>query len=206
MQNNRKTIGLMLILIGVIIIAVIIYFLFMKKAAVEAPATTVTTPIAKLPAVIEKGTTTPSDQPRNYLQYDVSKETAHTTNAADLAKRAGTYAERFGSYSTQSDYGNFTDLEIYMTPNLKTWAAKYVEEQKASAKSGSYYGITAKTLTTEIKSFDETNGTAVIIVTTERRESTTSIGGGEPFNQKLELSFLKVNGEWLMDKAYWEKK
>ena len=122
-----------------------------------------------------------------------------------MEQRAAAYAERLGSYSTQSDYGNFTDLKIYMTASLQDWADKYVATQKAAAKSGSYYGITAKTLTTEVKSFDDKAGTAEIIVTTERRESTEAIGGGEPFRQNLDLKFLKVNGEWLMDSAYWVK-
>ncbi|MFA6194834.1 MAG: hypothetical protein WC719_03785 [Patescibacteria group bacterium] len=205
MQTNRKTIGLLFVLLGLLVIVAIIYFVFMKKAAVEEPLLPADTPTSQLPAGEEKGTTTPSDQPRNYTQYDVTKEATHTVNATDLAQRSKSYAERLGSYSTQSDYGNFTDLKIYMTASLQAWADKYVAEQKASAKSDSYYGITAKALTTEVKSFDDKAGTAEIIVTTERRESTEKIGGGEPFTQKLDLSFLKVNGEWLMDKAYWEK-
>lgn len=205
MQTNRKTIGLLFVLLGLLVIAAIIYFVFMKKAATEEPLTPGTNnPISQLPAGEEKGTTTPSDKPRR-TEYDLTKEPTHSTNAADLAQRSKSYAERLGSYSTQSDYGNFTDLKIYMTASLQAWADKYVAEQKASAKSDSYYGITAKALTTEVKSFDDAAGTAEIIVTTERRESTEKIGGGEPFTQKLDLSFLKVNGEWLMDKAYWEK-
>lgn len=205
MQTNRKALGILLILLGLIIIAVIVYFLFIKKNATEQPLAPGTSVTGQLPAGEEKGTTTPSNQPRNYTKYDITKETAHQINATDLEQRAAAYAERLGSYSTQSDYGNFTDLKIYMTASLQDWADKYVATQKAAAKSGSYYGITAKTLTTEVKSFDDKAGTAEIIVTTERRESTEAIGGGEPFRQNLDLKFLKVNGEWLMDSAYWVK-
>ncbi len=205
MQTNRKTIGLLLIFLGLAIIAAIIYFLLMKKTPVETPPVTDIVPTAQLPAGEEKGTTTPSDQPRNNIQYDLTKEAAHELNAADLAQRARAYAGRLGSFSTQSDYGNFTDLQMYMTPSMRAWADTYVAEQKASAKSGSYYGIEAKALTTEIKSFNDSAGTARIIVTTERRASTEEIGGGEPYLQKLDIGFLKINGEWLMDRAYWEK-
>lgn len=204
MQTNRKTIGLLFVLLGLLVIAAIIYFVFMKKAATEEPLIPGDSLTSQLPAGEERGTTTPSDKPRR-TEYDLTQEPTHSINAADLAQRSKSYAERLGSYSTQSDYGNFTDLKIYMTASLQAWADKYVAEQKASAKSDSYYGITAKALTTEIKSFDDSAGTAEIVVTTERRESTEQIGGGEPFTQKLSLSFLKVNGEWLMDKAYWEK-
>ena len=207
MQTNRKTIGILVIIAGLLVIAAIVYFFFMKKTATIAPlAPSQTTTTSQLPAGEQTGTTTPSDQPRNYTRYDISKETAHTVNANDLAKRSESYAERLGSYSTQSDYGNFTDLQIYMTPSMQAWAEKYIGEQKASAKSDSYYGVTTRALNTEIKSFDDQAGTAEIIVTTERRESTEKIGGGEPFTQKLDINFLKVNGEWLMDKAYWQNK
>jgi len=205
MQTNRKTIGLLLIFLGLIIIAAIVYFLLMKKTATQSPLTSAGTSTGQLPAGTETGTTTPSDQPRNYTQYDISKEAIHAVNATDLAQRSRSYAERLGSYSTQSEYGNFTDLKVYMTASMQAWADRYVEDQKASAKSGSYYGIETKALTTEIKSFDDKAGTAEIVVTTERRESTEKIGGGEPFQQKLDINFLKINGEWLIDAAYWEK-
>lgn len=206
MQINRKTVGFLLIFIGLAIIAAIIYFMIMKKAATEEPLTTGETPVTGQLPVEETGTTTPSDQPRNYTQYDLTKEPVHAVNATDLAQRSRSYAERLGSYSTQSDYGNFIDLQIYMTDSMRAWADTYVAEQKASAKSGSYYGIETKALTTEIKSFDDKAGTAEITVVTERRESTETIGGGQPFRQNLDLKFLKVNGEWLINEAYWEKK
>ncbi len=205
MQNNRKTISFILIFLGLAIIAAILYLLFMKKAPVsEVPAGTVT-PSGQITVVDEIGTTTPSDQPRRTV-YDISKETAHAINADDLAKRAAAHAERFGSYSTQSGYSNFTDLKMYMTPSLQTWADKFVAEQEAAAKTDAYYGITTNALTTEIKSFDDKAGTAQITVMTERRESTETIGGGSPFKQTLDISFLRINDEWLMDKAYWSKK
>jgi len=205
-MQNRKIISLFLILLGLAIIAVILYFLFAKKTAVTPVVTPVTPSTGQLsPLEDQKGTTTPGDKPRR-IEYDITKEATHKTGAVDLEQRSAAYAERLGSYSTQSDYGNFTDLQIYMTDNFRAWADNYVAEQKAAAKSGSYYGITAKALTTEVKSFNDSAGTAEIIVTTERRASTAEIGGGEPYLQKLNISFLKVNGEWLMDAAYWEKK
>ena len=208
MQTTRKTIGLLFIFLGLIIIVAIIYFFLMKKTPMATPVTSEIVPAAQLPAAEEKGTTTPSDQPRR-TEYDLTKETVHELNASDLAQRALAYAERLGSYSTQSDYGNFTDLELFMTASLKAWSDKYVAEQKASVKSDSFYGITTDALTTEIKSFNDSAGTAQIIVTTtrsERTEDNNLIVDGQPFTQKLDISFLKVNGEWLMDKAYWEKK
>lgn len=208
MQTNRKTLGIIVIALGLIAIILIIYFGFIRKSA-----PTTETPInnqdlgGQLPAGPETGTTTPSDRPRDRRTYDISQEKPHEFNQNDLAKRAMFFSERLGSYSNQSDYGNFTDLKIYMTDSFKDWVDKYVAGLKSqSSATAGYYGISTKALTTEVKSFDDQAGQASIVVTTERRESTEKINGGTPYQQKLDLDFLKVNGEWLVDRAYWEKK
>lgn len=37
------------------------------------------------------------------------------------------FAERFGSFSNQSNYGNFTDLSIMMTEAMNNWAKKMLK-------------------------------------------------------------------------------
>lgn len=207
MQNNRRNIGIALIILGLIILGLVIYFTIFKKSVtpngIETPVENTS---GTLPETGKKGTTTPSDVPRD-KNYDISKEAVHQVNSGDLAKRAMLYSERLGSFSSQSEYTNFSDLKIYMTESMKAWADKTIKDLQEKNKGGqAYYGIETKALTTEVKSYDEKIGQAEIIVTTQRRESTEKIGGGEPFIQKINLSFLKVNGEWLMDKAYWQNK
>lgn len=204
MQSNRKVIGLIIVLIGLAIIAAIIYFGFMRReegVIIDTPPGTA----GQLPAGTETGTTTPGDRPRDSRVYDISKEDPYVPGAGDIAKRSMSYAERFGSFSSHSDYGNFTDLKLYMTDSLKTWTDTYVAEQRQRAEGGVYYGIQTRALTTEVLSFDEEAGTARTRVGTERRESTEEIGGGLPYYQNLEISFRRVGGEWLIDGFYWEK-
>jgi hypothetical protein len=205
MQTNRKTLSLLIIAAGLIIIFLIIYFAFLKKATplVTTPGTEVT---GQLTTETETGTTTPGDKPRNRQEYNIAQEAPHKINAADLAKMAMSFSERFGSYSSQSDYGNFTDLKIFMSDNLKTWVDGYVAKLKSETPNkGGYYGITTTALLTEVKAFDEAAGQAEIIVTTERRESTAEINGGDPYVQKIDFRFVKVGSDWLMDEIYWEK-
>ncbi|MEI6529535.1 MAG: hypothetical protein WCN88_04025 [Candidatus Falkowbacteria bacterium] len=208
MQTDRKKIGILIIVIGLIIIGLIVYFGFLRKSSptvidnTEVPEVT-----GQLPSAPTIGTTTPSDQPRNYQKYNAASEATHQINGDDLGKISMSFAERFGSFSNQSSYGNFTDLKILMTDNMKTWADKYVEELKTQPNSSSaYYGIVTDSLTYEVKKFDDAAGQAEILIGTQRRESTEKINGGESYNQNLSLSLVKVGGEWLFDKAYWEKK
>jgi hypothetical protein len=205
MRTDRKTLGIIIIVVGLILIFLIIYFGFFKKTPTTSP--TEATPTINQPSLVTQdiGTTTLGDKPRRQT-YDISKETPHKLTAEDLAQRGMAFAERLGTYSNYSNYDNFTDLKISVTDSFGEWVDKYVAQLKSQVKDNStYYGLETKALTTEIKSFDDSAGTAQIIITTKRSESTDKIGGGTPYIQKLDLDFLRVNGEWLVDKAYWEK-
>lgn len=205
MQTNRKRIGLLLILVGLLLLIVIIYFGFPKKAPTGSTATS-TTPGGLTTGAVT-GTTTPGNRPANHLTYDLSQEAPHVTNATDLEKIGMSFAERFGSYSNQSNYGNFTDLKIFMTDNMKVWVDTYIADLKKSAVAGAgYSGLVTHALTAQTSGFNDQAGTALVIVTTERSASTDQIGGGTPQIAKLDLTFKKVSSDWLVDKAYWEKK
>jgi len=204
MTRNRKNLGIFLIIIGLIILLLIIYFGFLKKPAVSPVGPGIDQ--GQAPTGPSTGTTTPGDKPRNYQQYDISQEPEHKFNSTDLSRLAMAFAERFGSFSNQSDYGNFSDLKLFMTDSLKDWSDKYVAELKDQAQdSSAYYGISTKALTSEVSSFDESSGKARVIVSTQRRESTAAADDSRTYIQKLTLDFLKINGDWLVDGVYWEK-
>ncbi|MFA5131464.1 MAG: hypothetical protein WC467_03490 [Patescibacteria group bacterium] len=207
MQTDRKKMGIFIIIIALIIIILIIYFGFLRKSPTPAPTETPTGEVTgALPEIPQIGTTTPSDKPRNNIQYDISKEAPHQISGDDLGKISMSFAERFGSYSNHSNFSNFTDLQILMTDNMNAWAASYVADLKSQAQNNpGYSGVITTALTYEVKKFDDKAGQADIIIGTQRRNSTDAINGGAPYNQNLDLSLVKVNGEWLFDKAYWEK-
>ncbi len=207
MINNRKIWGIFIIIIALAILAVIIYFSFFAKSLVP-PTIEPDTPsvTGQLPGEPYVGTTTSGDKPRNYQEYDISQELTHKFNANDLSKMAMAFSERFGSYSNQSNYDNFIDLKIFMTDSMKAWADRYVDElRKQPSGSNVYYGISTKALTSEVIEFDEKSGEAEIIVTTQRRESTEKVDDNSSYLQKITITMVKVNGEWLVDTAYWEK-
>jgi hypothetical protein len=205
-MKNRERLGLIFIIIGVIILFSLIYLVFFNNASQDV---TVVTPgqsdAPQFPASSDTNATTTDTRPRNYTQYDISKEPVHEFNANDLAKMAMAFSERFGSFSSQSDYGNFTDLKLFMTDSLQEWVDSYVDKLRREDKSTGYYGIMTRAIATDVKSFDDKAGEAQVIVTTERSESAESINGGVPYAQKLDLRFVKVNGDWLVDEVYWDK-
>ncbi len=204
MDNNRKKIGIMLIILGLLIIALIIYFGFIKKDKDEPIITE--NPVVDLPLPAGDDLTNPGDIARSW-QPNLSAEADHVFNETDLEKRAKAFAERFGSYSNQSNYSNFSDLEIFMTKSFSDWTESYVEQLRESAPGYEvYYGISTRALTTELISFDEASSKAEINVLTERSESSANGGDLEPYQQKILLKFNKVANDWLVDAAYWEKR
>ncbi len=205
MQRDRKNIGIIIIILGLIIIALIIYFFFLKPVEVENEELGPQDEQTQIEQEIVSGTTTPSDIPRNYQQYDISKEAEHIFNSFDLAKLSKSFAERFGSFTNQSRYENFTDLRLFMTDSFASWTNSYVDNlKKQHSDSINFYGLTTTALSAEPVDFDEKGGSANILVKTERREITNQ-GEGASYYQNLELRFKKVGSEWLVDAAYWEK-
>jgi hypothetical protein len=180
MKFDRRKFGIALIVVAALLLAAIIYFTLFRSSqqTPEQPLGNEGTPTdeSNLPEA-PIGTTTPSDRP-SAASYDLAAEEPHVTNADDLGKLSMSFAERFGSFSNQSNYGNFTDLEIMMTPSMRTWAREYVETLRSQATDSSYYGITTKALTYEVKKFDENQGRAQVLVSTQRRESREAVGGG----------------------------
>lgn len=205
MDKRQKT-GLFIIVLALLIIAAIIYFIFFRQTPLEpTPANPVasTTNQTQLDPVTSE--VTPGDKPRNYQQYDISKEAEHEFNENDISKLSSAFAERLGSFSNQSNYSNFDDLNLFMTADMRDWAKSYVEKMRAdNVYDGNYYGVTTKAVGTELKSFNDQAGNAEVIVSTQRRE--VKLDGSENnFQQKLRLTFLKQNNQWLVDGAYWEK-
>jgi hypothetical protein len=209
MQTNRKSVGIIIVILGLIILGLIIYFGFLAGREKPQPTPVIEEPFVtgQLPAEpTQDPTVTPGDRPRNEQLYDLSKEKEHKTNQADVAKLAESFSERLGSFSNYSNYSNFSDLNIFMTDNMKDWADNYVKELRANVKNGEeYYGITTVALTSKVVEYNETAGTAKILVSTQRRESTGQANEGAAYNQDIELTLQRINGAWLVDKAYWVK-
>jgi hypothetical protein len=207
-MNNRRNLGLFIIIIGVVLLVFVIYYFFFRgnTQSLEPADKQGIASSSQLPSISIKGTTTPSDKPQDKI-YDPSLEEEHQVNSQDLAKRAMLYSERLGSFSNQSNYSNLSDLKIYATPEMNDWIDKTISAYQAqNNQEKGYYGIQTKSLSSSVSSYDDKAGVAEIVVSTQRRESREEIGGGEPFIQKINISFRKINGEWLLDKAYWQDK
>lgn len=210
---NRKVIGILVILTGLIAIIGIVYIVFFynfSKDKEPAVNTDISTPVDTTKAEKESSQIPPekfgesddgSSQP--IVQRDIGQD--------DLKRMAGSFTERYGSYSNHSNYGNIIDLKIFMTKSMQAKTDRYVDEERSRASnqgagSDIYYGITTKAISQEILEYDENLGRAVILVKTQRRESTGTMSNSSTFYQDVTLVFVKEDEAWKVNNSTWGDK
>lgn len=205
---NRKYIGIIAIAAGLLLLAGIVYIIFFHKfeqPEEEQAATVEEKQILPAPTAGEQ-LSLPPEQPAA-INIEKPKLSEIDVIKDDLKRMAFSFAERLGSFSNHSNYGNINDLKLFMSSKMKDWADKYVEE--AIARGGDstiYYGITTKAIAAEIRQFDNDEGRAEIFVKTKRREATGATGNAASFYQDVLIAFVKESGAWKVNSAYWQGK
>jgi hypothetical protein len=205
MMENKKKISFLIIAISLIMIAIVVWLVIKNKDQGLVPPI-VDNQGSQVATITESvNTSTPGTAPRDYRKFDISKEPKIEQDEEAVKKIAMSFAERFGSFSNQSNYSNIEDLKIFMTKSMGDWAEGYLRELKELKNNdGEYYGITTKAVSAEAKSFDKNKGEAEIVVTTRRQESKGSVVGSY-FNQELTLKMAKDGSIWKADSASWQK-
>ncbi|MFP4514397.1 MAG: hypothetical protein ACLFNO_00085 [Parcubacteria group bacterium] len=146
-----------------------------------------------------------TDEPANeeeptVYSFDEEEEAQREVTEEDLKQMSFAISERFGSYSNEGNFGNISDLKIYMTESMKSWAESHIEEQSENEYTGNYYGITSTALVGEVLEFN--SDSASVEVTTKRKE--VRDGQENVFNQDIIINFEKVGGEYKVDAIYWQ--
>lgn len=204
-DKKGKIIKILIIILILILLIAIVYYLFFYQAG---------------PKVLEKIKTQPdaTEQPASDTQLPGAGDAAggkavikskikeDKIDETALMRMAAAFAERFGSFSNQSNYGNIGDLKIFMSLKMQAWADDFVIKEKAkNADTIVYRGITTKALFQEARKFNEQNGEAEISVKTRRREMTGDTEAAA-FYQDIIIKFVKESGVWKVDSAEWQGK
>ncbi len=207
MENSQKKLGLAIVVIGLILLFLIIYYSFFRNKASEViiEEERETDFIGELPIDEIFSTTTPSDRPRDRRVYDITQEEEREADVNDVSKLAMSFAERLGSYSSQSNYSNIVDLQLFMTPAMKEWSYTYIDRLKSENPSTVYYGISTYALSSQALSYDETTGRARVLVITQRKEVGNDLSAEKLFTQNIALDLVRLDDRWLLSGAYWQK-
>lgn len=189
METRKKLIAI--IVGGLLIIALIIYFIFIYD-------------FNKTPE--DQGTPTPEEQGAPVTieipppsTFEASPEAQARSQVTQLAM---SFSERYGSSSNQAEFSNLTDLEIFMTPAMQERTRQFIaSEQTEGEIPTDYQGITTKSVVATITAI--TADSAEVTVKTKRSEQNTS-GEVTGYNQDLKLTMRKSGDTWLVDSAAWQ--
>ncbi|MCF7820237.1 MAG: hypothetical protein K9M44_02065 [Candidatus Pacebacteria bacterium] len=205
---NKKKRNIIILIVVIVVIAILLA-VFLSGGEKEAPVSQVETPIENEASetssvkmeIPEEVTELPANEPEpEVYSFNSEEEEVREMTAEDLKQLAFAIAERYGSYSNEGNFGNISDLELYMTDEMKTWAKTYVETERAKPYTGEYYGMSTTALVGEVVSFEDDE--AEVLVSTRRKE----IKNNEEnvFDQKITINFSKIGSEWKVSGAYWQ--
>lgn len=203
---NKKKIGYLLIALAIILLLLSVFiFLQPDKNPFKKLIDSIKSGQEKEKTEEEKFNEMIQEKKESFIYtFDEESEKNRDYNENDFKQLARSFAERFGSYSNQSNYGNIEDLKILMSSKMKIWANDYVKElRNNNSYSGSFYGITTKSLIEpSLNNFSLESGKVEVLLSVQREEISTS----EPklYNQDIKIVFIKESGEWLVDEAIWQ--
>lgn len=128
-----------------------------------------------------------------------------STEEQDLQRIASSFAERYGSFSNQSDYTNFESLYAFMTASFVAQTKNTVQQDRAKAHDNTvYYGITTKRVSVQTLAYDTDAGTARLSVQTLRHESVGSTTS-RTYPESMTITMQKENGVWKVSAAEWDQ-
>lgn len=113
-----------------------------------------------------------------------------------LRQLAMSFAERYGSYSSDEPTKNLVDLQSFMTRSL----ANRIQADVASTTA--FVGFSTKALSLQLVNSNATNAT--VLVKTQRTQTIGSGQEAKTFLADLELTAVMLNNEWKIDGVAWK--
>ena len=112
------------------------------------------------------------------------------------------FVERFGSYSSESDFANVEDVMALATPAYQDELEATVDSYRRQfdADTG-YTGVSTVVIT--VKTTNESESTTSFLITTQREEAVGNPGNTTLRYQDAEVDLVKVGDDWLVNELTW---
>ncbi|MCH8049694.1 hypothetical protein IH979_03225 [Patescibacteria group bacterium] len=111
------------------------------------------------------------------------------------------FVERFGSYSSESNYENVDDVLQMTTPSLQPRLEQLASDARRNS-SNIYYGISTRIIA--MNEIELTDKAAVFSITTQREESIDSPANTTVRYQDIVVELVKDGLGWLVDDFEWK--
>jgi len=195
MTPRRRAIlivALALLLLAIVIFAIVYFWPKPPAPAVPAAPTSTAETEPAAPAA-------PAKNPLNAAPNVVAAAPGSTA-AVQIAEL---FAERYGSYSNQGDFQNLTDLLPIMTAKYRAETEAYLATATPSDASN-YQGVTSVKISSEIRAYSQSAGTATVAVTLQQQKTTGASPTPAISYRSLRMDLKLVGTDWKVDSATWE--
>jgi hypothetical protein len=169
----------------VIVLLLVLLFLWRKDVPIDTSPEVSQRP---LPSTTAMPSVDPQDIP-----------SAQAVSAETVAR---VFAERFGSYSSESDFANIDDVLLLATPQLQQSLRTLAEQSRSRLQDGMYYGTSTRVLSVVIT--EQTETATTLSCMTQRISSVDNPGNSTTTYQTLVLTLLKIGEEWKVDGYTWK--
>jgi len=116
----------------------------------------------------------------------------------NVSKVAEDFAERFGSYSNDSNHRNIDDLASIMTDKMKT---SVVRLTKKDIIKKSYYGMTTRAINSRVESLSDKDASVIVVA---QRQETKEGNAQKIFYQEARVALIKNASSWMVDNLTWQ--
>jgi hypothetical protein len=198
-ERNRLFAIIGLGLLVVLVIVALVVGLLRKKPAAPAPAAPA--PVEAPQGGLEvSGSTPPAEKPStvtDLLKFTLPSFASLPPEIAGPSQTAELFAERYGSYSNQSEYQNLRDLLPIMTDRFR----RESEAKLAALPTGApaeYVGVTSVKLSSKLVATDDARDRARVNVLVQETKTTASAPPTTSYRTYV-VHLVKVNDEWKVD-------
>jgi hypothetical protein len=209
-EKNKKILLIVGSILVIIILAAVVYFLFFFKWPGVSPLNVLVNNAKIVNKIVKENLPAGGGSPTEKEAKIVADQNSPAPSSEEMerytaGKIASSFAERFGSYSNQSDYGNINDLRGFMTEKMLAWADKYVvDAHEKNSYNGIYQGTITRAISSEVKKFDSAAGSAEILVSTQRSDSSGDSNDSKVYYEDIVIKMVKESGSWKIDSAFWQ--
>lgn len=173
--------------VSLLLLVLLLLLWFLRGRSVPTPSSSSSTPpIQEQPSV---------DAP---LQTSQPIEALPPSQAV-LRAFASSFAERYGSYASETSFQNVRDVLPMMSEAFAARSRARIEQGTTSSVP---YGVTTRVLSVTISDLDEQSGVAVASIATQREETRGSLPPTLSY-AALRLDLVTENGSWKVNEAVW---
>lgn len=192
MQLNldRRKLVIIVVIIVLLLVAIVGGWWYWRQYSAKTVA-----PLAKEPAT----PTLPLPSKPTPMPVRTPEEEAKGT----VVRMARLFTERFGTFSSQSQYEGIGDVMAVTTDSFQNWLRdKYIPELKSQHSADTYSGQTTRVMSVTVEKFADNESQVAVRV---QRAATSDAGATEVKYSVLRVALIKQDSMWLVDSAHWEK-